>query len=91
MDVNSLIGTVFSGLSALVVEDVTGDGDEVVVTARTRDVAVPCPVCRTPAARVHGYFPMRYSMAKEASSYAVDLAASMGLVCYDPQTRWLRP
>ncbi|MET7844487.1 ISL3 family transposase [Streptomyces sp. NPDC005356] len=45
----------FSGLSALVVEDVTGDGDEVMVTARIRDVAVPCPVCRTPAARVHGY------------------------------------
>ncbi|MER5698823.1 transposase family protein [Streptomyces mirabilis] len=55
MDVNSLIGTVFSLLSALVVEDVTGEGDEMVVTARTRDVAVPCPVCRGPAARVHGY------------------------------------
>ncbi|RPK44115.1 hypothetical protein EES37_16730 [Streptomyces sp. ADI91-18] len=55
MDVNSLIGKVFSGLSALVVEDVTDDGDKVMVTARTRDVAVPCPVCRTPAARVHGY------------------------------------
>lgn len=55
MNVNSLIGTVFSGLSALVVEDVTDDGDKVVVTARTRDAAVPCPVCRTPAARVHGY------------------------------------
>ncbi|MFG3370904.1 transposase family protein [Streptomyces sp. NPDC090032] len=25
------------------------------VTARTRDVAVPCPVCRTPAVRVHEY------------------------------------
>ncbi|MGW0034459.1 ISL3 family transposase [Streptomyces sp. NPDC003314] len=55
MNVNSLIETVFSGLSALVVEDVTEDGDKVVVTARTRDVAVLCPVCRTPAARVHGY------------------------------------
>jgi hypothetical protein len=42
MDVNSLIGTVFSGLSALVVEDVADDGDIVMVTARTRDVAVPC-------------------------------------------------
>ncbi|MFH0241173.1 ISL3 family transposase [Streptomyces sp. HK10] len=45
----------FSGLSALVVEDIADAGDMVVVTARTRDVAVPCPVCRTPAARVHGY------------------------------------
>lgn len=48
MDVNSLVGTVFSGLSVLVVEDG-------VVTARTRDVAVPCPACRTPTAKVHGY------------------------------------
>ncbi|MGW0926905.1 ISL3 family transposase [Streptomyces sp. NPDC002755] len=55
MDVNSLIGTVFSGLSVLVVEDVVDGGDAVVVTARTRDVAVPCPVCRTPTAKVHGY------------------------------------
>lgn len=55
MYVNSLIGTVFSGLSALVVEDVTDDGDKVVVTAHTRDVAVRCPVCWAPAARVHGY------------------------------------
>ncbi|WP_456293485.1 ISL3 family transposase [Streptomyces azureus] len=55
MDINSLISTVFSGLSVLVVEDVEGCGDAVVVTARTRDVAVPCPVCRTPTAKVHGY------------------------------------
>lgn len=27
----------------------------VVVTARTRDVAVPCPVCGTATAKVHGY------------------------------------
>ncbi|WP_455361846.1 hypothetical protein [Streptomyces sp. SYSU K21746] len=44
MDVNSLIRTVFSGLSALVVEDVVDGGDAVVVTAPTRGVAVPCPV-----------------------------------------------
>ncbi|EDX21158.1 hypothetical protein SSAG_00949 [Streptomyces sp. Mg1] len=55
MGVNSLMGTVFSGLSALVVEDVMDDGDEVVVTARTRDVAVPCPVCRTPVLGVDGF------------------------------------
>lgn len=54
-DANSLVGTVFSGLSALVVEDVVDSGDAVVVTARTRDAAVPCPVCRTPTTKVHGY------------------------------------
>ncbi|MFD3761987.1 transposase family protein, partial [Streptomyces sp. NPDC058622] len=45
----------FSGLSALVVEDVADGGDAVVVTAHTRDVPVSCPVCRTPTAKVHGY------------------------------------
>ncbi|MGW6483597.1 ISL3 family transposase [Streptomyces sp. NPDC055059] len=55
MDVNSLVGTVFSGLSALVVEDVVDGDNAVVVTARTRDAAVPCPVCATPTAKVHGY------------------------------------
>ena len=49
------MGTVFSGLSALVVEGVTDGGDAVVVSARNRDVAVPCPVCGTPTAKVHGY------------------------------------
>ncbi|MEV6857446.1 transposase family protein, partial [Streptomyces microflavus] len=39
MDVNSLVGRGFSGLSALVVED----------------VAVPCPVCGSPTAKAHGY------------------------------------
>jgi transposase len=55
MDVDSLVGTVFSGLSALAVEDVTESGGMVVLTARTRDVAVPCPVCGTTTAKVHGY------------------------------------
>ncbi|WP_449657637.1 transposase family protein, partial [Streptomyces doebereineriae] len=55
VDINSLMGTVFSGLSALVVEDVADGGDVVVVSARTRDGAVPCPVCGTPTAKVHGY------------------------------------
>lgn len=56
MDVNSLMATAFSGLSALVVEGVTDGGDVVVVTARTRQGAVPCPVCGTPTAKVHGYY-----------------------------------
>lgn len=55
MEVNSRISTVFSGLSVLVVEDVEDCGDAVVVTARTRDVAVPCPVCGTSPGKVHGY------------------------------------
>jgi transposase len=55
MDVDSLIGTVFSGLSALVVEDVAESGGMVVVTARTRDTAVTCPACATATAKVHGY------------------------------------
>jgi hypothetical protein len=50
---------VFSGLSALVVENVAGDGDAVVVTARTRQDALPCPVCGTPTAKVHGYHGLR--------------------------------
>ncbi|MEU3573942.1 hypothetical protein AB0E96_36835 [Kitasatospora sp. NPDC036755] len=36
-------------------------------------------------------FPMRWSMADEASAVAAGIAASLGLVCYDPQTRRLRP
>lgn len=55
MDVNSLMLTVFSGLSVLVVEDVADGGDVVLVTARTREDSVPCPVCGTPTAKVHGY------------------------------------
>jgi hypothetical protein len=37
------------------------------------------------------YFPMRYSMAEEASAFAASLAESMGLVCFDPQYDKLRP
>lgn len=37
------------------------------------------------------YFPMRWSMAAEASAFAADLAQSMGLVCFDPQLNKLRP
>ena len=36
------------------------------------------------------YFPMRYSMADEASAFAAQLATSMGLVCFDPQIDVLR-
>lgn len=37
------------------------------------------------------YFPMRWSMAEEASAYALEIASAMGLNCYDPQARQLRP
>ena len=45
----------FSGLSALVVEDVEDAGEVICVRARTRDGAVACPGCGAETARVHGY------------------------------------
>lgn len=51
--VNFHVATVFSGLSALVVEDVADRGDTVVVTARARKIAVPCPACGTQTSKVH--------------------------------------
>ncbi|MFH9355419.1 transposase family protein, partial [Kitasatospora sp. NPDC017646] len=45
----------FSGLSALVVEGVTGECGVIRVTARTREDPVPCPLCGTPTGRVHGF------------------------------------
>ncbi|GGV71461.1 hypothetical protein GCM10010277_83380 [Streptomyces longisporoflavus] len=55
MDVNALVRTAFSGPSRLIVEDVTDGPEAVVVTARTRDEAVPCPASGTLTAKVHGY------------------------------------
>src|SRR5215831_251681 len=52
----ALVGTVFSGLSALVIEDVEAAGEVVCVRARTRDGPVACPGCGTQTARVHGYY-----------------------------------
>ncbi|MGW2707318.1 hypothetical protein [Streptomyces sp. NPDC001340] len=37
------------------------------------------------------HFPMRWSMAVDASAFAAKLAQSMGLVCFDPQLNKLRP
>ncbi|WP_019075609.1 hypothetical protein [Streptomyces hokutonensis] len=45
---------VFSGLPALVMEDLMDGGDAVVVTARTRDAAVSCAACRRPTANCMG-------------------------------------
>jgi len=55
IDVTDLVGTVFSGLSALVIEDVEDAGGIIVVQARTRSRAVACPRCGTQTGRVHGY------------------------------------
>jgi transposase len=55
IDSIELVGTVFSGLSALVIEDVEDAGEVICVRARTRDRAVACPGCGTETARVHEY------------------------------------
>ncbi|HEY4852655.1 MAG TPA: transposase family protein, partial [Streptosporangiaceae bacterium] len=55
IDVTELVRTVFSGLSALVIDDVEDAGDVIRVRARTRDGAVACPGCGAETARVHGY------------------------------------
>jgi hypothetical protein len=55
-DVTDLVSIVFSGLSALVIDDVEDAGEVICVRARTRDVAVACPGCGAPTARVHGYY-----------------------------------
>ncbi|MFI7643793.1 ISL3 family transposase, partial [Nonomuraea sp. NPDC049400] len=46
----------FAGLSALVIEGVTDEDDLIRVVARTRNAAVPCPMCGTLTGRVHGYY-----------------------------------
>jgi len=56
IDVTELMEVVFSGLSALVIEDVEDAGGVIVVRARTRDQAVACPGCGGETARVHGYY-----------------------------------
>jgi transposase len=55
IDVIQLAGTMFSGLSVLVIEDVEDAGEVICVRARIRDAAVACPGCGAETARVHGY------------------------------------
>ncbi len=55
IDVTELVRTAFSGLSALVIEDVEDAGDVICARARTRDGAVTCPGCGAETARVHEY------------------------------------
>lgn len=54
-DVNGLAQMVFSGLFPLVIEDVTDEGERIVVQARTPREAAVCSVCGEPSGRVHGY------------------------------------
>ncbi|WP_431197157.1 ISL3 family transposase [Streptomyces flavusporus] len=54
-DVNELVGLVFSGLSALVVENVKVEGGVIRVTARTQGRPVPCPACGALTEKVHGF------------------------------------
>lgn len=54
-EVAKLVGVVFSGLSALSIEDVEDAGDVIVVRASTRGEEVACPVCGTPTGRVHAF------------------------------------
>jgi transposase len=47
---------VFSGLSSLVIEDVTDRDDMIVVRARTASGPVACPRCGALTGQVHGYY-----------------------------------
>ena len=55
IDVEELVGTVFSGLSPLVIGDVEDAGGMIVVRARTRDEPPSCPACGEKTSRVHEY------------------------------------
>jgi hypothetical protein len=49
------VSTVFSGLSALVIEEVEDAAQVILVRARTPGRAVACPDCGAETGRVHGY------------------------------------
>ena len=55
VDMAGLVGTVFSGLSALVIEDVEDAGDVIRVLASSAGGPVACPGCGAMTGRVHGY------------------------------------
>jgi transposase len=46
---------VFSGLSPLVIDEIKGEREWILVRARTPAGAVACPGCAVPTGRVHGY------------------------------------
>jgi hypothetical protein len=76
-DVNSLVATVFSGLSALTIDDVADDGEVIWVLARTRDAPFPCPMCGIPTGKVHGYH------VRTVADVPVDAAGSWSTSGYD--------
>jgi transposase len=49
-----LVGTVSTGLSALIIDDVQEADGVIVVRARTQERATGCPACGTATVRVHG-------------------------------------
>lgn len=55
LEIDALVGVVFSGLSSLVIEGVEDKNDLIRVMARTRDEPVPCPVFGALTDRVHGF------------------------------------
>ncbi|EDY48877.1 Transposase (plasmid) [Streptomyces clavuligerus] len=65
----------------LVAEDVADGRDAVVVTARTPVAAVPCPVCRTLTAKVHGYHGRTVTDVPVDGRQAVDHLRVRRLVC----------
>jgi transposase len=55
VDAKMLVEMVFSGLSALVIEEIEDAGEVIMVRASTRGGAVKCPACGTPTGRVHAF------------------------------------
>src|SRR5512142_1756196 len=55
-DINGLAEIVFSGLSSLVIEEVTDQDGVIAVRAATAGGLVPCPRCGAGTGHVHGYY-----------------------------------
>jgi transposase len=55
-DIDGLAGIVFSGLSSLVIEDVTDQDGVIMVRARTTGGPAACPRCGGLTGQVHGYY-----------------------------------
>jgi len=67
IDVADLVGTVFSGLSALVIEDVEDAGEVIRARAMSTGGEVPCPGCEAGTGRVHGYHERRRRTCRPAA------------------------
>lgn len=55
IDADVLVETVFSGLTALTINEIEDAGEVIVVHARTRGGAVKCPSCGTLTGHVHAF------------------------------------